>query len=510
MKKLPIGIHTFSEIIRDNYVYVDKTKEAYELINTYKYVFLSRPRRFGKSLFLTTLQAIFEGKKELFKGLYIYDKYDFEPYPVIRIHWGGDFTSEFGFQSEIQSTLDWNADYLEIILDKTLASVAQFDMLIKQTYKKYKKPVVILIDEYDKPILDNITDKAMRSYARDTLKGLYEHIKYNDEYIRFAFLTGVSKFAKVSIFSGLNNLVDISLRSNYGNICGYTQVDIETTLKPFMTGADMEKVKHWYDGYYFLKDSVYNPFDILNFCANGHAYKNYWFETGSPSFLITLIKEKNYYMPQLESITIGEELLSSFDIENIDLEVLLYQSGYLTIQKMLEVGSRYMYELKVPNLEVKTSLTDVILRMFIGSSQNSIRAQNSAYFALEKGDMESFRDSLVSLFAALPYQNYINNNISIYEGFYASVVYAFLTSLAVPLTGEDVTNRGRVDLTLHMDQKIYVIEFKVGSRSTLQQIKEKKYYEKYQSQNKDIYIVGINFDAAEKNIGSFDWELIVQ
>ena len=506
MKKLPIGIHTFSELITDDYVYIDKTQEAYQLLNTYKYVFLSRPRRFGKSLFLTTLQAIFEGKKELFKGLYIYDKYDFEPYPVIRIHWGGNFTSEFDFQSEVQSTLRWNAECLGVTLDKELSLSAQFDSLIKETYKKYGKRVVILIDEYDKPILDNITAPVMRNYARDTLKGLYEHIKYNDEYVKFAFLTGVSKFSKVSIFSGLNNIIDISLYPQYGNICGYTQADLETSFQPYMECVDMEKVKRWYDGYNFLKDNVYNPFDILNFCATGHSYKNYWFESGSPSFLIKLIQEKNYYVPRLENVSVDEEQLGAFDIERINFEVLLYQSGYLTIDRVFNVGSRTMYELKIPNLEVKTSLNDRIFNMITDYLPDGVSIQNDTYIALMKGDKDGVKDALYTLFASLPYQNYVNNNIGMYEGFYASVVYAFFASLGVPLIGEDTTNRGRIDLTLNMEQKIYIIEFKVGSGDALQQIKEKKYYEKYRQQGKDIYLVGINFDDKERNISRFAWE----
>ena len=506
MKKLPIGIHSFFEIIEDDYLYIDKTKEAYELLSAYKYVFLSRPRRFGKSLFLTTLQSIFEGKKELFKGLYIYDKYDFESYPVIRIHWGGNFTSEFNFQSEVQSALGWNAECLGVELDKTVSLSAQFDLLIKETYKKYDKRVVILIDEYDKPILDNITDPDMRNYARDTLKGIYEHIKYNDEYVKFAFLTGVSKFSKVSIFSGLNNLVDISLYHQYGNICGYTQADLETTFRPYMEGVDMEKVKRWYDGYNFLKDNVYNPFDILNFCATGHLYKNYWFETGSPSFLLKLIQEKNYYVPQLENVVVDEEQLGAFDIERINFEVLLYQSGYLTIDRVFNVGSRTMYELKIPNLEVKVSFSDKIFNMLTDAFQGGISIQNNAYIALTNGDRDGVKDALYALFASLPYQNYVNNNISVYEGFYASVVYAFLASLGIPLIGEDTTNRGRIDLTLNMEQKIYIIEFKVGSGNALQQIKEKKYYEKYRQQGKAIYLVGINFDKEARNISNFVWE----
>ena len=512
MKKLPIGIHTFSKIIEGDYLYIDKTKEAYEILCTYQYVFLSRPRRFGKSLFLTTLQAIFEGKKELFQGLYIYDKYDFEAYPVIRIHWGGNFTSEFNFQSEVQSALQWNAECLGVTLDKSLSLSSQFDSLIKETYKKYHKRVVILIDEYDKPILDNITDSAMRSYARNMLKGLYEHIKYNDEYIKFAFLTGVSKFSKVSIFSGLNNIEDISLYPQYGNICGYTQADLETSFQPYLEGADMEKVKRWYDGYNFLKDNVYNPFDILKFCANGHLYKNYWFETGSPSFLINLIKEKNYYVPQLENIVIGEEQLGAFDIEKINFEVLLYQSGYLTIAEEKRIEDIAFYSLKIPNLEVKSSLNRVIISMLTESEADSADTIGSTLYrnmlpALSNADMEGIKDTLYTLFASLPYQNYANNNISLYEGFYASVVYAFLASLGIPLIGEDTTNRGRIDLTLNMEQKIYIIEFKVGSGNALEQIKAKKYYEKYRYLNKDIYLIGINFDEQERNVSEFTWEL---
>ena len=506
MKKLPIGIHTFSKIIEDDYLYIDKTREAYEIICSYQYVFLSRPRRFGKTLFLTTLQSIFEGKKELFKGLYIYDKYDFEVFPVIRIVFSGVMSTKESLHDVINRNMRNNEDDLQCERNEQLSSTERFAALIKNAATKYNKRVVILIDEYDKPILDNITDPAMRSYARDTLKGLYEHIKYNDEYVKFAFLTGVSKFSKVSIFSGLNNIVDISLYPQYGNICGYTQADLETSFQPYLEGADMEKVKHWYDGYNFLKDNVYNPFDILNFCATGHAYKNYWFESGSPSFLIKLIQEKNYYVPRLENVSVDEEQLGAFDIERINFEVLLYQSGYLTIERVFNVGSRTMYELKIPNLEVKTSLNDRIFNMITDYLQDGVSIQNNTYIALMKGDKDGVKDSLYTLFASLPYQNYVNNNISVYEGFYASVTYAFFASLGVPLIGEDTTNRGRIDLTLNMEHKIYIIEFKVGSRDALQQIKEKKYYEKYLQQGKDIYLVGINFDEKERNISSFAWE----
>jgi len=505
MKKLPIGIHTFSQIINEDYLYIDKTKEAYELISNYKYVFLARPRRFGKSLFLTTLQAVFEGKKELFKGLYIYNKYDFEPYPIIKIVFAGVMSTKESLNDVIKRNMRNNEEDLQCEKNEQLSPTERFAALIKNAAKKYNKRVVILIDEYDKPILDNITDPEIRNYARGTLKGLYEHIKYNDEYVKFAFLTGVSKFSKVNIFSGLNNLVDISLHSDYGNICGYTQTDIETSFQTYMESVDMEKVKRWYDGYNFLKDNVYNPFDILNFCTNGHSYRNYWFESGTPSFLINLIKEKQFFPPDLHNIKVGEEILQSFDIDNIELTVLLYQTGYLTIKELLTVRDAFYYCLGVPNFEVQKSLNEAILDTLTASIVEKTKMQDKLYSALQEADLESFKNHLMTVFANIPYHNYSNNYIAQYEGFYASVVYTYLFSLNMPFIAEDCTNQGRIDMSIVVENNVYIIEFKMGKEDCIRQILEKKYYEKYQNQGKNIYLVGINFDKEKRNISEFNY-----
>ena len=503
MKKLPVGIHTFSQIINDGYLYIDKTQEAYELINNYKYVFLSRPRRFGKSLFLTTLKEIFEGNKNLFKGLYIYDKYDFVKYPVIRITWQGNFTSKDGFHTELCDVMAENERTLGFDFADNPSPTSRFNNLIKQAYEKYGKPVVILIDEYDKPILDNITDAKMRQYARNMLKGLYEHIKYNDEYIKFAFLTGVSKFAKVTIFSGLNNLSDISLVPQYGNICGYTQADIEAHFLPYMEDIDLHDIKQWYDGYNFLKDNVYNPFDILKFCTEGKLFRNYWFESGTPTFLIKLIQEKKFFPPDLQNIRVGEEILQSFDIDNIELPVLLYQTGYLTIKGAITVRGGLYYQLRIPNFEVQKSLNEEILNTLTSSVTEKIKMQDNLYFALEQADLETFKKHLISVFAHIPYHNYTNNYIAQYEGFYASVIYTYLYSLNMPFVAEDFTNQGRIDMSIVVENNVYIIEFKMGEGDGIAQIMEKKYYEKYQSQGKDIYLIGINFDKEERNISGF-------
>ena len=505
MKKLPVGIHTFSQIRNEDYLYIDKTQEAYELINNYKYVFLSRPRRFGKSLFLTTLKEIFEGNKDLFKGLYIYDKYDFEAFPVIRIVFSGVMSTEESLNDIIKRNMCNNEEDLRCERNESLSSTERFAALIKNAATKYNKPVVILIDEYDKPILDNITDATMRSYAQDVLKGLYEHIKYNDEYIKFVFLTGVTKFAKVSVFSGLNNLSDISLAPQYGNICGYTQADIDTHFQPYLEGIDLGDIKRWYDGYNFLKDNVYNPFDILKFCTEGKLFRNYWFESGTPTFLIRLMQEKNFFPPDLQNIKVGEEILQSFDIDNIELPVLLYQAGYLTIKQAVMLRGGLYYQLRVPNFEVQKSLNEELLNRVSPSVIEKVKMQDNLYSALEQADLETFKNHLIRVFAHIPYHNYSNNYIAQYEGFYASVIYTYLYSLNMPFVAEDCTNQGRIDMSITVENNVYIIEFKMGTGDGIAQIMEKKYYEKYQNQGKKIYLLGINFDQEKRNISGFKY-----
>ncbi|BAI80736.1 conserved hypothetical protein [Deferribacter desulfuricans SSM1] len=510
MKKLPIGIQSFKEIRENNYVYVDKTFEAFELVDNYKYVFLSRPRRFGKSLFLDTLKELFEGNKKLFEGLYIYDKWDWdEKYPVIKISWAGDLQTLESLKQVALDIFKFNQENLEVTCDNVTDPGSCFRDLIYKAYKKYNQKVVILIDEYDKPILDVIEDIEQAKLHREFLRGLYSIIKDNDAYVKFAFLTGVSKFSKASIFSGLNMLTDISLNPRFGNICGYTQYDLETTFKPYLENVDMEKVKRWYNGYNFLKDNVYNPFDILQFISNGYLFRNYWFETGTPSFLIKLIKERNYFLPNLSNLVVDDKILSSFDIEQMDLEVLLFQSGYLTIDKVIqnELLQSIEYSLRIPNLEVQISLNDYIIRyLYNGDTKIKEPLIKSLYF----GNLNDFKDALIRLFSSIPYTNYVKNELNLYEGFYASVIFAYLSSLGIKIIGEDVTNKGRIDLTLFVNDKIYIVEFKVDGKrgEALRQIKEKKYAEKYLDKSNEIYLVGIEFSSEEKNIINFEWEKV--
>ena len=510
MKRLPIGIQTFRKIIEGGYVYVDKTRFALKLIESGgDFYFLSRPRRFGKSLFLDTLSEIFKGSKELFKGLYIYDKYDFKPHPVIRISFGsGDYSEIESIYKEILRILERNIRDLGIDCKDREDYKGCFEELIYNANQRYKKKVVVLVDEYDKPILDNILNKNKAREARDILKNFYSVIKDSDPYIRFVFITGVSKFSKLNLFSGLNNLKDITISREYADICGYTHHDLETVFSEHLRGADLEKVKLWYNGYNYFGERLYNPFDILLFISDGFEFRNYWWSTGNPSFLIDKIRDENYYIPELEGAEISEEQLDAFDVEYIDVLALFWQTGYLTFKdRNVDNFGVSTYRLCIPNFEIRLSLNHLFIDYLTNQRKEKLRYRRSLDRCLIGGSIDSFIETLRSIFASIPYQNYANNIISKYEGYYSSVVYTYLCALGYEVIPEDNTNRGRIDLTIKLPDKVVIIEFKVDSQeSPIEQIEKKGYYEKYLSLNMPIYLIGIKFDSAKRNIS--EWKVI--
>jgi hypothetical protein len=508
MKKLPIGIQTFSEIRQENHVYVDKTGIALQLIENGKYYFLSRPRRFGKSLFVSTLQALFEGRKELFTGLAAENNWDWsKQYPVINISFAGVARTVEEMKQDIYNILKSNQRHLKLSCERTEDIGGCLQELIQKAYHKYNREVVILVDEYDKLILDNLDQTEIALQAREILRDLYTTIKGCDEFIKFAFLTGVSKFAKVSIFSGLNNLKDITLDKRYATICGYTRHDLETVFADHLQGANMDKVREWYNGYNFLGERVYNPFDILLFIKNKFKFNNYWFTTGTPTFLVKLIQKQNYFIPKLNNLKIDSSLIDSFDIENIMLEPILFQAGYLTINKVeeMEFGG-FEYHVQIPNKEVTISLHNTLIKYLTSNTQYT-QTKKDLYFSLKLTDFTQFQQTITSLFASIPYNNYVNNTISSYEGYYASVIYTYLASLGLDITAEDVTNTGRIDLTVRLEDNIYILEFKVDGRgSALEQIKNKNYQQKYLAEGKNIFLIGIDFSSDKRNITEFAWE----
>jgi hypothetical protein len=508
MKQLPIGIQTFRTIIEEDYLYIDKTEIALDLIRNYQYVFLSRPRRFGKSLFLSTLEEIFKGNQELFKGLNIYDKWNFETkYPVIHIDFAGNFRTPNSLIYNLIHALERNQERLDIKCKRIEQFDTCFSDLIINAYQKHNQKVVVLIDEYDKAIVDNLDQIEVAKENREILRSFYTILKSLDRYIKFVFITGVSKFSRASIFSGLNMLEDISLNPRFGNICGYTQNDMETTFKPYLEGIDLKRVKEWYNGYNFLKDKLYNPFNILLFIKNDYIFDNYWFSTGTPSYLLKLIKQDKYNISRLENIEVGKEIINSFDIENLSLETIMFQSGYLTIKKQLQQRNKIKYILDYPNLETKMSFNDYLIRYFVTNHQLKNSVEDGLINAMEENDFEKLRQSIESLFASIAYNNFTKNDIQNYEGFYASVIYAYFAGAGFDkMVAEDATNKGRIDLSVFIDDKVFIFEFKVDSKGALKQIKENNYQQKYLADYNEIYLIGVEFDSIERNVFGFEWE----
>jgi len=510
MKLLPIGIQTFKDIIEGGFYYVDKTHFIPKL--TSKYYFLSRPRRFGKSLFLDTLKEAFSGNKELFKGLYLYDNWNWEKkYPVIKISFGGGSVRTPKALINHMSFILKNASRDHQIELKESIPDEQFYELIKSLSEKRGSQVVVLIDEYDKPILDAIENIEVARENREILKDFYSVLKDADPYLKLVFLTGVSRFSKVSIFSGLNQLQDITLNEEFSTVCGYTQSELESVFEDRLKDFDKEKIKQWYNGYSWLGESVYNPFDILLLFSEKR-FRAFWFETGTPTFLIKMFMKNRYYIPELENLEVGDEILSNLDVDNIFPENLLFQAGYLTIKDYKIVGSKNVFELSYPNFEVRMSFNDAFLTYIVRNPPLKDKAEINLITAIQEKNIDKIKNAIYTLLASIPHDWYRNNDISSYEGFYASIVYALFNGAGLNVIAEDNTNRGQIDLSVFNQDSVYIIEFKVVEDKeegiALKQIKDKRYYEKYMGKYQEIYLIGIEFSKKDKNIVGFEWEKV--
>jgi len=507
MKLLPIGIQTFEKIRNSNYYYVDKTMFVKKLEEG-GYYFLSRPRRFGKSLFLDTLKEAFSGNKELFKGLYLYDNWDWEKkHPIIKISFAsGNIRTSDILLDLMTSQVNRISEKEQINLKEKRPS-QMFLELIEKLYEKYNQQVVVLIDEYDKPILDAIENIEIAKENREILKDFYSVLKGMDPYLKLAFLTGVSRFSKVSIFSGLNQLNDITIDPSFATVCGYTQSELESVFEDRLKDFDKNKVKEWYNGYNWLGESVYNPFDIL-LLFDKKMFKPYWFETGTPTFLIKLFMKNQYYIPELENLEVGEEILSNLDVDNIFPENLLFQAGYLTIKEFMEEYGTYI--LSYPNLEVRKSFNSSFLIYVFKEPVRVSKTETNIKRAILTKDIDKLKETIYTFFASIPHDWYRSNDIASYEGFYSSVVYALFNGAGLSIRVEDSTSVGRIDMSILSDDTVYIIEFKVvedkEERKALKQIKEKKYYEKYIGKYQEIYLIGIEFSKKDKNIVGFEWE----
>lgn len=511
-KRLPTGIQTFREIREGNYYYIDKTPFAYKLVSEAKYYFLSRPRRFGKSLFLDTLKELFEGNEPLFRDLFIHGRWDWQTrHPVIRISFGaGTLKTREELELRIRDILAVNAKRLNLSLNTNNDIPGLFGELISSAAESLGAKTVILIDEYDKPILDNIENTAAAAEMCEGLKNLYSVIKDCDADIRFAFLTGVSKFSKVSIFSGLNNLTDITLAPAFSAICGYTENDLDEVFAPELPGAaDRQKIREWYNGYNWLGEPVYNPYDLLLYFYTGQ-YKSHWFETGTPTFLIKLLKDKHVWLPELGNTIASEQLLSSFDVDCISPETLMFQAGYLTIAEVTVRFDETYFRLRYPNREVFQSTNSALLKFLTDKPQNLDQNRFKLWEFLAACDLPALGDLLKSFFASIPYQWHTNNNIDEYEGYYASVFYAYFASLGLDITPEESSCAGRLDMAVRCPSATYLFEFKVAESSpegrAIDQLKSKGYAQKHLPSPVPVFLVGIEFSKATRNLVSFEHE----
>ncbi|WP_069470217.1 ATP-binding protein [Candidatus Marithrix sp. Canyon 246] len=508
MKKLPIGIQTFSEIITEDYLYVDKTKEITELLQGGKYLFLSRPRRFGKSLLISTLAEIFSGNQQLFQGLYIYDQIDWQSYPVIIIDFNKiSYTNDEVFKTSLLSFLDKAAAKYDIKLSDIFIK-DKFGELIEKISEKTQKKVVILIDEYDKPIVEHIDDIEKAIKNREIVRDFFGILKSSDPFLRFVFLTGVSKFSRVSIFSELNNVRDITFSRQFATLCGYTQIELETNFESYIQnlGTVLEikkpvlltKIKTWYNGYSWnAKDKMYNPFSILNLFMD-QRFSNYWFATGTPTFLMKLIKKTELDTTEFENKKVSEILFDSYNLENLNIFALLFQTGYLTISEINQKSRTIQYILNYPNFEVKQAFMTFLFSNFTKNDLGDIQpAAEDLLDCLENDDIEGFINIIRALFAKIPYNLHIKK-----EAYYHSLFYMVAVLMGVEIDLEILTDKGRIDGVLEFENKIYLIEFKYAEKGTkmdnltnkaIAQIKDKNYGERFLNNlRKRVYLgVGV-------------------
>lgn len=507
-KIYPIGIQNFEKLRLGGYFYVDKTALIYKMVKTGSYYFLSRPRRFGKSLLISTLEAYFQGKRELFEGLAMEKlEKEWRQHPILHIDLNiGKYDTPDSLDHILNKALtDWEAIYGTGAAETTLA--LRFAGIIKRAYEQTGERVVILVDEYDKPMLQAINNPSLQACFRDTLKPFYGVLKTMDGCIRFGMLTGVTKFGKVSVFSDLNNLDDISMWDEYVDICGISEQELYDYLTPEMhefavaQRMDYEKfcseLRECYDGYHFVENSIgiYNPFSLLN-AFKRNKFGNYWFETGTPTYLVELLKKHHYDLERMTHEETSADVLNSIDSSSTDPIPVIYQSGYLTIK---EYDSRFgIYRLGFPNREVEEGFIKFLLPFYANRNavQSPFEIQNFVN-EIEAGDYNAFFHRLQSFFADTPYELIRDQELH-----YQNVLFIVFKLVGFYVHVEYHTGQGRIDLVLQTDKFIYVMEFKLDgtAEAALQQINERQYARPFESDARKLFRIGVNFSSETRNI----------
>lgn len=500
-RKYPIGLQSFREIQEGEYLYIDKTEVVYQLVETGKYYFLSRPRRFGKSLLLDTIEELFTGSHELFERLWIHGQWNWErTNPVIHFNFAGMGVTELGLRPAIFKALHENAQRLGVTLTDTSIDQQFKELIIKASAKGN---VVILIDEYDKPLIDYLDNPAKLDEHRGIMKSFYSILKGSDGQIRLLFITGVSRFGRVSIFSDLNNLRDITLNAQFSTLTGITQAELERDFAGEIEEMEKEspdilhQIKEWYNGYSWRgKHRLYNPFSLLNFMAD-RVFDNYWYTTGTPTFLFEQLKKRK--LGDMDGVEVTANTLADFNTDNLDAASLLFQTGYLTIKNI----SGQIYELGYPNREVKESLLDGLLNAYREPVvANSLVLVTILRKALATGDVEKVIDLLDSLLGQIPYEHWRADTESIF-----TVVAVLTFKLAgVEIHTEVHSNKGRCDVLVATQDYIYVMELKLDrpAKEALEQILAKNYLQPYQADPRKKIALGIGFSSAERKVAEFE------
>ena len=509
-KLLPIGKQSFKDLIEDNCIYVDKTEHIYRLVTEGWYYFLSRPRRFGKSLLVSTLKELFEGNRTLFEGLWIEDKWDWsQTKPVVQISFAKIDYQGMGLEKAIIQALDKSAAIHEITLFETTIK-SRFEELLKALYEK-KGKIVLLIDEYDKPIIDFLEEALLPKAKehRNILKAFYSVLKDSETYLRFVLITGVSKFSQVSIFSDLNHLDDISIDNRYALMLGYTQQELEFSFKDYITESAktvglspkslLKHLKEWYNGYSWDgKTTLYNPFGILNFFAK-QEFRNYWFTTGTPTFLTQLMQQQTQF--EFDNLKTNVTRIEKYDLEDLDLTALLFQTGYLTIRKRNYMNGDILLE--YPNREIRESMYGFMLdslkkRKNMDSAQMIVK---DLALAFQQNNLNRVKDLLESMFGDLP-ENLYETTDRRSERFYHSFIHLTFKFLGIYIKSEVATAKGYADSVVQTPTHIYIFEFKhqETAEAAMTQLLDKNYAQKYVALNKTIVGIGVNFDKTKRII----------
>ena len=509
--KYPIGIQSFEKIRREGYVYVDKTELVYQMVSRGSYYFLSRPRRFGKSLLLSTLDAYFSGKRELFKGLAIEGlEKDWKAYPILRIDLN---TEKYDAPEKLDGVLDrnlslWEELYGSRAYERTFGG--RFEGIIRRAFQQTGKPVVILVDEYDKPLLQAISNPDLLDDYCKTLKGFYGAVKSMDEYIKFAFFTGVTKFSKVNVFSDLNNLEDISLNKRYATVCGVSETELHEIFDEEvgnlaeacgMTKPDCyAKMKKNYDGYHFSANSIgmYNPFSMLNTLAN-REFKDYWFETGTPSFLVELLQKTDYHLEYLQEERVTADVLNNIDVMAEDAIPIIYQSGYLTIHGYDERFKKFI--LGFPNKEVENGFINFLAPYYTRMRRTRAEFSIERFIDdVESGNAEKFMDRVKAFFSDGDYR--IAGDAELY---FQNALYILMKMMGFYVEVERPTSWGRMDMLVKTARYVYVMEFKINktAEEALQQIIDKQYAAPFAASDRKVYLIGVNFSTVTRTVDDY-------